>query len=212
MSRRLRRLAAVLALCVVASMSFGVGGFSSVDGDRNVSVSVVEKEDAYLGVETLAAGSCGNRDRLAVTNRLTTTLDRFDVVVEDIDGDVSAMVMETPSELDPGERGYVGVRVTPDGQQNGTKTVTLGIEATGSAVAVSTTASFDTYCAPSEEEDGEEENGDGEAGTQSQETDGNDGDADNGDDGGDNGTENADGSDSGDGGDNGNDGGGDSDG
>ena len=48
MSRRRRRIVAVLALCVAASMALGVGSYSSVSADRNVTVAVVADEDAYL--------------------------------------------------------------------------------------------------------------------------------------------------------------------
>jgi|GEM_PF-6728329 len=54
---------AVLALCAAVSLSVSVGGFSSVSAERGVSVTVVENEDAFLGVPESEL-SCGNSNRL----------------------------------------------------------------------------------------------------------------------------------------------------
>lgn len=150
MSSYLRRLAVVLSLCVVASMSFGVGGYSSVEADRNVSVSVVEDEDAYLAFDDDL--QCGSNNVL-VRNQFVgnTTIDRIEVDVTAIGGYVRVGTGGPSTQLGPGDSTrltFLGpyepgdaVRMQvkpPTGNVSGADSLNVELlEATGTGVSVS---------------------------------------------------------------------------
>lgn len=89
-----RVLAVALAVTAVGSVVFGTGGFGAVDADRDVDVSVVDDEEAYVGVvacekpkrpgETVESGNSSSAVgatpvRLWVTNRYGTAVEVVEV-------------------------------------------------------------------------------------------------------------------------------------
>ncbi|WP_435067013.1 hypothetical protein [Haloplanus sp. C73] len=161
MSRYLRRLTVVLALCVVASMSFGVGGYSSVDADRNVSVSVVEDEDAYLAFDDSLG--CGVGNNVLVRNQFVgnTTIERIEVDVTAVGGYVRVGVRGPGTQLapgdstqltflgpyEPGDAARMQVK-PPTGNVSGADSLNIELlEATGQGVSVSVaTQSYVVNC------------------------------------------------------------------
>lgn len=97
MSRRTRRVVALVALCVAASMALGVGSYSSVSAERSVSVSVVPPEEAYLGfgddLQCGAGGGVGDNDQF-IKNQFSgnTTIEHIEVRVTAVDGYVEVGV------------------------------------------------------------------------------------------------------------------------
>jgi hypothetical protein len=66
MSRRTRRVVAVIALCVAAGAALGVGGYDAASSERGVDVDVADDEHAYLGINDSV--SCSG-DVTLLTNR-----------------------------------------------------------------------------------------------------------------------------------------------
>jgi hypothetical protein len=96
----------------VSALALGSAGFSSVSADRSVSVSVVDNENAYVGVAAceLGAGGTGNANkakqsggsasqvRLWVGNNFSSAF-----TVTQISGDGIDSQPKEKEELDPGE-------------------------------------------------------------------------------------------------------------
>jgi hypothetical protein len=103
MSRRTRRVVALVALCVAASMALGVGSYSSASAERSVSVSVVDDDEAYLSFaeeDELQCGpgkSAGNGGgQPFLYNRFTSDIDDIEVQITAIGGYVRVRANEPP--------------------------------------------------------------------------------------------------------------------
>ncbi|MGB9986582.1 hypothetical protein [Salarchaeum japonicum] len=120
-----KAISVTLAVIAVAALSVGTMGFTSVSADRPVSVNVVEKDDAYVGVvaceKSNGNGNGANPMRVWVTNRYT---DAF--TVERIEGDRTT----TPTKkIQTGKR----VRINP---AFGADTVTVYVNSNGFSATV----------------------------------------------------------------------------
>lgn len=146
-------LLAALALSVVTS----AGAFTAVDADRRASVTVVDDENAYLGlVENRTIATAGGEvdapesqevntfaqdgavgTIFDVTNQFSTTLTRVDASAEAASDDVELTVEadHTPSSLGVGERGTVRARIECSGAGPVTTTVDVTVTVTGASVA-----------------------------------------------------------------------------
>lgn len=168
MSRRRRRLAALLALCAVVSLSLGVGGYSSVSADRNVSVNVAPPEEAYLAFSDNLQCGAGNGvgdNKHFVKNQFAgnTTIDRIEVEVTAVDGSVrvgdgtggttTPVSAGEPTELvfdgpyEPGDSASVLIKPPRGNVSRADKLRVEIVEATGSGVRVAETKiTYDVSC------------------------------------------------------------------
>ncbi|RCU48385.1 hypothetical protein DU504_14385 [Haloplanus salinus] len=101
MSRRTRRVVALVALCVAASMALGVGSYSSVSAERDVSVSVVAGDKAYLGLDedlTCGPGSSATKGtgQSLIRNQFSSDIDRIELRVTALGGYVRVRAKRTP--------------------------------------------------------------------------------------------------------------------
>ena len=89
-----RQLVLLLGGGSAAATSVGTGAFSSVEAEREVSVNVVEDENAYLGLDQIRQTVSGDDEArvIQVTNQfggaldLTITIDRRDDAIDEIEG------------------------------------------------------------------------------------------------------------------------------
>ena len=153
MSRRTRRVVALVALCVAASMALGVGSYSSVSADRSVSVSVVGDKSAYLGVRggTLHCGDNAvfhNQFSEPVTGGYVGVTPVGDDLVVRHDGDFVEAHEGEETTIPIGENVSPGkpfkIQLKPI--NNSADSVTLDIEVNGSGFSVSTTQSRYVDC------------------------------------------------------------------
>lgn len=152
---RLRTLSLVLAAVAAATLLFGSSGFTSTAADRDVSVTVAEDHDAYVGYQTTDEWNVTAGDTIelvGVTNRFSAG--EIDIDVGDIStesGDVSITHSSTPS-VPVGESGPVtGTVEQCSSGETDTVQVTLEIDGPGvSAEVAGSTASreFEVTCAP----------------------------------------------------------------
>jgi len=173
MSRRTRRVVAVVALCVAISLSLGVGSYGSVSAERSVNVSVAPPEDAYLAFgDELQCGMGGDNDEF-VKNQFSgaATIERVEVEVTAVEGYVrvgtggpstqlspgasTRLVFEGPYE--PGESASIQIE-PPTGNVSGADALAVElVEATGPRVRVSETrVTYELSC-PGGGDDGREE-------------------------------------------------------
>jgi uncharacterized membrane protein YdfJ with MMPL/SSD domain len=101
MSRRTRRVLALVALCVAASMALGVGSYSSVSAERSVSVSVVPPEEAYLGFDDRLRCGPGNsagagNGQAFLHNQFAADIDDIEVRITALGGYVRVRAAESP--------------------------------------------------------------------------------------------------------------------
>lgn len=171
MSRRTRRVVALVALCVAASMALGVGSYSSVSAERSVSVSVVPSEEAYLGVPSTPL-SCGNGvNNVLFVNQFSAPITdgHVDVTVNGGDllvkrgnsfreyGNGDEFTMSVDENVTPG-RGY-GLHLKPI--NDSADSIALEIEVSGSGFDVSTTSVRSVSCEMSNSDGSGSANGSG---------------------------------------------------
>jgi hypothetical protein len=67
-----RTLAVVVGALLVVGTTVGTGGFSAMNADRGVDITVVDDDRAYLGVDRSPSGTANGTTNLTVTitNRL----------------------------------------------------------------------------------------------------------------------------------------------
>ena len=205
MSRRTRRVVALVALCVAASMALGVGSYSSVSAERSVSVTVVDDESAYLGVPggTL---QCEHEHNTLFYNQFPEPVTGGHVNITPKDGDLTIRHDGRVYDAHRGQEITLRVeeKVISGGQfevqlrrvGGSADSVTVDIEVSGPTFNVSTTETRGVDCEKQtvlstdsdDGDDGEdgEDSGDGDDGEDSgdgDDGDGGDGDGDDGDDG-----------------------------
>ncbi|SFR36482.1 hypothetical protein [Halorubrum sodomense] len=165
------------------AMSVGTGAFSSVSAEREVSVNVVEDENAYLGLDQIAhtvSGDDGTRV-IQVTNQfggtldLTITVDQKGSAIDEIEGEEIEIEDDRGSddgdeEDDSGEKADENDRcedddgvlcigeeafITVECEGSGRAELTLRFEGTviETGTTVDKTRTFEVYCGDEEGDD-----------------------------------------------------------
>jgi hypothetical protein len=99
-------------------------------------VAVVDDENALLGLAWDDLDRCGTQDLVTISNRLGSPLSDVDVYVVSADR-LETDISSVPDGLDPGESGTVRIRLQPENaNQTDDRSVTVGVEASGSGVGV----------------------------------------------------------------------------
>lgn len=137
-----------LALAVVL-LAAQTGAFSAIAADRDVQVTVVDDQSAYLGVETDPVSVPGNTTTSAtlatVTNRFGSSIDVSVTVTEGSDSYPTLTGVTGPGTLSSGESAPVVADVTCDDDANGER-VDIGVEATGPDFGIQLTRSVEVTC------------------------------------------------------------------
>ena len=135
----LKTVSIVLAFTAAIGLTLGTVGFSAVDADRGVSVSVVDDESAYLGVETVDPVVENESSTVAVyENGFDTDLDEFSVYAVPTDPGVDVAVADAPESLDAGESAPVDVVVESEDVDLDSVELQLSVTASGDGVSVET--------------------------------------------------------------------------
>jgi hypothetical protein len=116
MSRRARRLVALLLLGAAVSASVGADAYTATEAERRVSIAVAAPDEAYLGFgDDLQCGRGGgvgdNRRFVRNQFRGDATIDRIEVRVTTVGGHLRVGTGGTARRLGTGE----SVRLTFDG-------------------------------------------------------------------------------------------------
>ena len=135
----LKTISIVLAFTAAVGMVLGTAGFSAIDADRGIEVSVVDDDSAYLGVETVDPIVENESSTVAVyENGFGTDLDEFSVHAVSTDPNVDATVADAPESLDPGESARVDVVVESEDVDLDSVKLQLSVTASGDGVSVET--------------------------------------------------------------------------
>ena len=150
------KLASIVFAFAAVSLVVGAGAFSSVSADRGVEVSVVDDDEAMLGIEDGPhAFPNGNEDRelLTVTNRFAQSVTVTARITDSGDGGVPTLKDSTDRKtmtLDSGDTGNFEWKVqcsAQGGKANPqTETWTIDVLANGSAASVQTTQTVTIEC------------------------------------------------------------------
>jgi len=138
--RALRALSLVLAFTAAVGLIFGTAGFTALEADRGVNVTVVDDEDAYLGYE--AETETGNNSTTVTAeyhNQFSDEL-TLDVTVE-VDGEDRKAVSVTLTE-GAAER----ITVTESCSSGETVQFTFAATGSGSGVDVSLERTHSVTC------------------------------------------------------------------
>jgi len=135
----LKTLSIVLAFTAAIGMVLGSAGFSATDADRGVEVSVVDDEEAYLGVETVGP-VVANESSTAVVyeNGFDAELTDLSVNVVSTDPGVDVVVADAPERLDAGESAPVDVVVESESVGLDSVEIQLAVTASGEGVSIET--------------------------------------------------------------------------
>ena len=168
MSRRTRRVVALVALCVAASMALGVGSYSSVSAER--SVSVVPSEEAYLAFAEEGELQCGADDESGDNDEFIKNQFAGDTVIKSVEVRVTAVggyvkisgggssatlwdgdsrVLRFDETYGPGESAEIQLEpAAPESNITGADHLQVElVKATGSNVRVSETSlTYDIHC------------------------------------------------------------------
>jgi len=171
-----RQLVLLLGGGSAAAASAGTGAFSSVSADREVSVNVVEDDEAYLGLEQTSHEISGSHtDVVKITNQftsplqLTVTIKRTEGPIDEIDiRDVGKNDCETSRSdgfsnpersedgdeirfrLCTGDKAFVTARCTGD---DGDSQFELSFDGEAGATTVEKKKSFDVECTVTDKND-----------------------------------------------------------
>lgn len=130
----------LLAFLAVASLAFGVGSFSAVDANRQVSVTVVDDSEAYLGIT--GGGSIetegGTTTLYTITNQFPVTID---VAASAANEDVTVSGIQ---DLQPGESADLTAEIDCTGNWEADVAVTL--DATGTDTRMTKTKTVRITC------------------------------------------------------------------
>lgn len=137
----LKTLSIVLAFTAAVGVVLGTAGFSAMDADRGVEVSVVDDEEAYLAVNqtTETVTNETETELIEYENRFGIDLETFDV--EDVrvvgDANVSVEGFSGPDEIGAGETEPVTVTLQCATEES--VSLAFDVEASGDGVSLSTT-------------------------------------------------------------------------
>ncbi|EMA09921.1 MULTISPECIES: hypothetical protein [Haloarcula] len=127
----------ILSLFVLAAVITGTAGYSSIQAQRSVDVTVANNEDAYLAVETHNPEIPNGTDASALT--ITNRFDReIDLSVQEVTttGSISYDSLSDSDELGTGDS--TNVDVTCDGTQDGRISTVLFAEGDNREISVRT--------------------------------------------------------------------------
>lgn len=155
----LRALSILLAFTAAVGLVFGTAGFSAMDADRGLAVTVTDDERAYLGYEPVADENEAITENTSTVlveyrNRFGVRLDSFsvDVSSEDAGAGPTVEAFGAPDHLDRGSAAPVSVTLECSTEQ----TVALEFEATGSGpgASISLDRTLNVTCVPESEAPG----------------------------------------------------------
>ena len=159
-----RQLILLLGGASSGAMSVGTGAFSSVEAERNVEVSVVEDENAYLGLEQVADSvTVGDETKVVrIQNQFATPLDLSVVVKEvnksiggiNVDGHDLSQGDEADVTLSSGDSVYILVACRESGEEIPFR---LRFDGNAGEASVDKTRKFEITCEEEEEVEREEE-------------------------------------------------------
>lgn len=152
---RTRTLAIILLLVASTGFIFGSFGFTSVSAERDVSVQVVNDEQAYVGYQSsdLTVRDGKTVDLVTVENRFTDVISVIDVTIED--GPFTITTPTIPSNISPGKSRTI--RGTVDCSPAKTQEIEVTVTLNGSGITAqifgdTETRDFTLTCAPKTEE------------------------------------------------------------
>ena len=136
----LKTISIVLAFTAAVGLTLGTAGFSAIDADRGIEVSVVDDESAYLGVNETAETLVENKSSTVAVyeNGFDTELDEFSVNVVSTVPNVDATVVDAPESLDAGESAHVDVVVESEDVDLDSVELRLEVATSGEGVTVET--------------------------------------------------------------------------
>jgi len=146
----LKTLSIVLAFTAAIGMVLGTAGFSAMDADRGVEVSVVDDEEAYLAPNQTADSVMNDTqtDVIEYENRFGIELDEFDV--EDVwvvgESNVTVEEFSGPESIGAGETEPVSVTLQCATEES--VTLAFDVTASGDGVSLSTTHEREVTCEP----------------------------------------------------------------
>ncbi|WP_439027431.1 hypothetical protein [Haloarchaeobius sp. DT45] len=169
---RLRRVSLVLALAAAVALTSGTTGFSAVEADRSVQVSVVGDDEALVGYATPESLAVEDGDRvtlLEVENRLGAPLHHVAVEVA-TGGGVTVAVDSRPGAVGVGQVRRVTAEVTCEEAASATVVVDVEVESHDLAAAIEgdeAERSFTVDCEPGDSAQGRDidDGEDGEGGS-----------------------------------------------
>jgi len=129
----LRTVSLVLAFTAAVGLIFGTAGFSAMEADRGLDVSVSNDTSAYLGYEEVNDTVRDGEPKAIVEyrNQFGSDLDEFDVEVSSDHDDVT--VVSPPETLGEGSKRRIALTIRCDAETD----VTLQFDAEGSGDGVS---------------------------------------------------------------------------
>ena len=135
----LKTISIVLAFTAAVGLTLGTAGFSAIDADRGISVSVVEDEEAYLGVETFDPLVDGeSTTMMEIENRFDAELDEIRVTTSES----AVKEIDAPDEIGIGQT--VPVDVVVQCEERDQVDIEFDVTATTDGVTVDTTVT-DTF-------------------------------------------------------------------
>jgi hypothetical protein len=148
--------ASLVFACAALSLAVGAGAFTSVSADRGVEVSVVDDDEAMLGIETAGGGDTVKSDNNPETQPVMTFHNRFgedielDVTVSERDGKPklkSSRLDPASGELGSGDPATLYAKINcNNGDPPPSEDWSVTIEADGETVSVETTETITVEC------------------------------------------------------------------
>ena len=155
--RTLRAASIVLAFIAATALVLGTAGFTAMNADRGLGVSLADDESAFLGYDTLTdeVDDGSLESVVEYHNQFDHDLEEFHVdvsIVDPDDTDATLVDAETPDELPADTNGTVDVTLACPVEE----AVHLQFEATGSGggVSVSLDRVHTETCIPDDPDDG----------------------------------------------------------
>ena len=159
----LKTVSIVLAFTAAIGMVLGTAGFTAMNADRGIEVSVVDDESAYLAAnqttDTVPSGT--HTTVIELENRFgidldTVTVDDVRVAAENSNVTVEAFSGPKDHEgVEAGEAAPVTVTLSCTATESASVTLTFDVRASGDGVDLSTTYERDVTCEPETEPDAE---------------------------------------------------------
>ncbi|MDB2260368.1 hypothetical protein DJ83_10375 [Halorubrum ezzemoulense] len=149
--RPLRALSLVLAFTAAVGLVFGTAGFTAMEAERGLAVTVTNDTSAYLGYAPLSDEVHDGESMSVVEyrNQLGNDLDEFDVDVSIADPestDAAIESVETPSSLEAGTASVVNVTLRCP--EEDTVRLSFETDASGDGLSVSLNRIHTVTCIP----------------------------------------------------------------
>jgi hypothetical protein len=151
MGRR-RRIALIVLAAASLMLATGSSAFTSTSADREISIEVVEDDEAYLGQTWHELDRCGNQDLVTIENRFGTELTEVDVIIVDSEH-INPVIKSEPEKIGAGDAATIKInpRSPENASQDIERTVTVKIEAKGPAFVETGQKTLDVNC-PSDDD------------------------------------------------------------